>query len=120
VREFVENGIKKDVNALWEPIIERHVFDSVQKLLTENRSSKKASSETRYPYILTGLVFCAKCGNPMVGKSAHGKREKIGYYEHSWATKRQSCMTKKIFTCDPHRVNAKKVEGLVLAKFKEL
>lgn len=52
----------------------------------------------------------------MSGKSAHGNGGKIGYYEHSWATKRNSTLTKKIFDCEPRRVLAKKLEPLVTEK----
>ncbi|OQW52459.1 MAG: hypothetical protein A4S09_17485 [Proteobacteria bacterium SG_bin7] len=120
VREYQENGEIKEAKANWEPIVERDTFDNVQSILETNKSAKKPFTQSRYPYILTGLTFCVKCGNPLVGKSAHGRHKKIGYYEHGWATKRQSCLTKKIFTCDPHRVNAQVLEGVVLEKVKEL
>ena len=55
----------------------------------------------------------------MCGKSAHGNSGKVGYYEHGWATKRDSCLSKKIFQCVPHRVPAKKLEPLVWGKVKE-
>lgn len=56
----------------------------------------------------------------MCGKSTHGNGGKIGYYEHSWATKRNSTLTKKTFKCAPHRVLAKKLEPLVIEKVEEL
>ncbi|MBK9293319.1 MAG: recombinase family protein [Oligoflexia bacterium] len=120
IRQFKENGEIKEVKALWEPIIDRDTFESVQQILKDNKSAKKPSTQTRYPYILTGLVRCDKCGDSLVGKSAHGKTQKIGYYEHGWATKRQSCLTQKIFKCDPHRVLAKVLESFVLKKIEEL
>lgn len=56
----------------------------------------------------------------MCGKSAHGNGGKIGYYEHGWATKRDSTLSKKIFQCEPHRILAKKLEPLVLEKVRLL
>ena len=56
----------------------------------------------------------------MCGKSAHGNGGKIGYYEHSWATKRDSTLSKKIFKCEPHRVLAKRLEPLVWETFVKL
>jgi hypothetical protein len=60
------------------------------------------------------------CGDHMPGKSATGRNGKIPYYEHSWATKRESCLTKKTFKCDPTRVQAKKAEALVWTEFCRL
>ncbi len=56
----------------------------------------------------------------MPGKSATGNSGKVPYYEHAWATKRDSTLSKKIFKCEPHRVPAKKLEPLVMEKFKTL
>jgi hypothetical protein len=56
----------------------------------------------------------------LAGKSAHGRREKIGYYEHSWLTKRNSTLSKKILTCAPHRVLAKKLEPGVWGEVKKI
>lgn len=70
------------------------------------------------PFILTGTVHCLKCGSHMPGKSATGKCSKVGYYEHAWATKRDSTLSKKIFHCEPHRVPTKKLEPLVMKKLR--
>lgn len=56
----------------------------------------------------------------MSGKSAHGNGGKIAYYEHSWATKTQSCLSKKVLSCEPHRILAKKIEPVVWADVKRL
>jgi hypothetical protein len=40
----------------------------------------------------------------------------VGYYEHVWATKRDSTLSKKIFKCDPHRVPSKILEPIVWEK----
>ena len=52
----------------------------------------------------------------MPGKTATGNSGKVPYYEHSWATKRDSTLSKKIFKCDPHRVPAKKLEPVAWEK----
>lgn len=66
------------------------------------------------------MTYCMSCGDVMCGKSAHGSTKKIGYYEHSWSTKKEACLTKKTFDCNPTRVPAKKLEPLVLDKVTEL
>ena len=114
-----KDGVK-EVDATWEPMIDETVFDRVQMLLAKNKSAKKPPSVTRFPYVLAGLVICKTCGDRMCGKSAHGNGGKIGYYEHTWSTKTQSCLSKKVFDCQPHRILAKRIEPVVWQDVKRL
>ncbi len=116
MKVFKDGNKKIQVKAAWEAIIDNSLFDRVQLLLKKNRHRKKPHTKTRFPYLLSGITYCMSCGNVMCGKSAHGNGGKIGYYEHSWATKKESCLTKKTFSCNPHRVLAKKLEPLVIEK----
>ena len=110
---------KKDENtltakAVWPAIIDEVTFNEVQKLLKENHRKKKPASKSRYPYTLSGLVYCAVCGDVMCGKSAHGRNGKVGYYEHSWSMRKNSTLTKKALDCGMYkRVPAKKIEPLI-------
>ena len=119
-KKYKESGEEKLATAVWEPIVDEVTFERVQKKLKKNKSRKKPHSKTRYPYILSGLTYCMTCGDVMCGKSAHGSTKKIGYYEHSWSTKKEACLTKKTFNCKPTRVPAKKLDPLVLEKVAEL
>lgn len=114
-----KDGIK-EANATWQPIIDEARFTRVQEMLKNNKSRKKPPATNRYPYLLSGLALCKTCGDRMVGKSAHGNGGKIGYYEHGWATKVQSCLSKKVFACEPHRILAKKIEPVVWEDVKRL
>jgi len=107
-----KDGIK-EAKAVWESIIEPVMFDRVQKILEKNYMRKKPSTINRYPYTLSGILFCKTCGDRLCGKSAHGKKEKIAYYEHAWSTKNQSGLSKKVFSCEPNRILAKKIEPVV-------
>ncbi len=120
VRDYQQNGETKEAIAVWEALVEKSVFEKAQQILTANRSARKPFTKKRYPYLLSGLVKCERCGNALVGKSAHGRKEKIGYYEHGWATKKNAHLTKKIFHCEPHRILAKKLEPLVLDEVKKV
>ena len=55
----------------------------------------------------------------MSGKSAHGRNRKVPYYEHAWATKHQAALSKRIMQCDPHRIQAEKIEPLVWQEVKK-
>lgn len=121
VRRYKEGNEAKETKAVWKPIVAEETFYQVQKMLKMNKSKKKPASKERFPYLLSGLVHCAECGDAMCGKSAHGNGGKIGYYEHSWAVKRQACLTDKVFDCGSFkRIGSKKLEPVVIAKVCEL
>lgn len=121
VRTYEEFGEVHEVKAAWKGIVSKSIFDKVQKMLKANCSVKKKDNPRRYPYILTGLVFCAECGDRLCGKSAHGAKRKFGYYEHGWRHRRNYCKTEAMHNCkSPTRFNAEKVHELVLEKISEL
>ena len=118
IRKYHVKGEAKEVKALWEGIVDPGIFARVQEILTANCSKKKPHTKIRYPYLLSGFTFCETCQDALSGKSAHGNGGKIAYYEHSWTTKRDSCLTKKTFQCEPHRVLAKKLEPAVMEQVR--
>ncbi len=108
-----ENEIK-ETKALWPKLINKTTFHRVQKQLKKNYRKKKPHSENRYPYTLTGVVFCKECGDHLCGKSAHGRNGKTGYYEHSWSVRKNSTLTEKAFECGMlKRVPAKLLQPMV-------
>ncbi len=109
----------KEVKAAWPPIIDETTFRLVGKILDKNRSGYKLHRQYKLPYTLSGVTVCQTCHQNMVGKSATGNTTKVGYYEHSWASKKDSALTKKRFHCEPHRIPAKKLEPLVWSKISE-
>lgn len=120
VKVYSYRGEQKEAKAVWPAIIDESTFRRANEKLAKNRGRMKPKSFYKLPYLLSGLSFCMKCGNHMPGKSATGKSGKVAYYEHSWATKRNSTLSKPIFKCDPHRVLGKRLEPLVwqeLVKF---
>lgn len=95
-------------------------FQRVQELLTLNYSARKPRSERRYPFSLSGIIFCGSCGVKLAGKSAHGNGGRIPYYEHSWALKSQAYLVKKVFNCHPNRILAKEIEPAVWEQVESL
>ena len=120
IRVYRDGEKRLEAKAVWKPIIEEEKFHKVNEMLKANRSKKKGFTKKRYPYILSGLTYCIACKDVMCGKSAHGKRKKYGYYEHSWASKKGSTFVKKSFKCEPHRIPAPKIEEAVLENIREL
>lgn len=120
IKVYTQKGEQKEVKAVWEPIIEESLFQRVGEQLDKNKSgAKTARGKNPYPYLLTGVSVCMTCGDHMPGKSATGRNGKVPYYEHSWASKRDSTLSKKLFKCDPHRIPARKVEPLVWAELEK-
>jgi site-specific DNA recombinase len=120
IRVFKENGKPKEVKAVWEAIVDELTFKRAQKKLKSNYRRLKGRGNNRYPYLLSGMTFCGQCGDRLPGKSAHGNGGKIAYYEHGWATKRNACLNKEFFKCEPNRVLAKRLEPAVWEKIVEL
>jgi site-specific DNA recombinase len=121
VKVYTKKGEVQEAKAIWEPIVDEATFNRANEMLSKNKCRlKPIQGENRYPYLLSGITFCMSCGDNMPGKSATGSTTKVAYYEHSWATKRDSCLSKKTFKCYPHRVQAKRLEPLVLKEFLKL
>jgi site-specific DNA recombinase len=118
IRVYKIRGDLKEAPAVWPALVDDRMFLRVGEILDQNRSKlKPLGLKRKLPYILSGITYCVKCKSAMSGKSATGNSGKVGYYEHVWATKRDSGLTKKVFHCDPHRVPAKKLEPLVWSEF---
>ena len=121
IRVYRSQGKKAECKAVWPAIIERDSFDLVQEILDKNHGRYKPHSEKRYPYLLSGLLYCGTCGDVMAGKSAHGNGGKIPFYDHGWSMRKQSGLVKKVFQCQSlMRVGGRKIEPLVWAKVREL
>ena len=120
VKHYKQKGELKEAEAVWPPIVDREVFDEANAILTKNKSCNKNAMADRYPYILSGFVSCKTCGDRLLGKSAHGKYEKFGYYEHAWATRKGAHVPGFKHHCNPYRVPAKEIEPLVWQSIVEL
>ena len=120
VRNFRQKGEVKETEAVWPPIVSRDEFEQANAILSKNKSCNKNAMVSRYPYILSGFVWCKVCGDRLLGKSAHGKYEKYGYYEHSINTKKGAVVPGLRHHCDPRRIRATDIEPLVWNAIVEL
>ena len=120
IRRYLAKGERRETKAVWEPIVDKTLFDRTQEIISANHRRYKPETFKKLPYPLTGAVFCGQCGGSLSGKSAHGCTSKVGYYEHSWMTKKNGCALKKAFTCQPFRVNAAVLESMVWADAQEM
>jgi DNA invertase Pin-like site-specific DNA recombinase len=121
ITTFKKAGIEIESKAAWPGLVDKTDFYKIQETIKENFQKKKPHQKSRYPYTLSGLVFCKRCGEVMCEKSAHGRTKKVGYYEHSWSMRKDAALTQKSLDCGMHRrVPAKIIEALVHEKIEEL
>jgi len=57
--------------ATWPAIVNRRTWDAVRRRLAVRTPGRRG---TRRTYLLTGLITCGRCGEPMRGHPIHGKR----------------------------------------------
>ena len=98
--------------AIWPAIVDMATFEKAQKILEAGRKVK-TGRESRYPYLLSTRIFCAECGVPLIGISAHGNTTKVPYYGHGSQIKREQQLTEKGHRCNPFRIPARKLEERV-------
>jgi exonuclease VII small subunit len=89
-------------------LVDEQLFARVQALLSERGEdwSKRASATS--PFLLAGLVVCARCGKHCVGTSAVGNRYRYRYY---------TCFTRQRYGtkyCGAERLPAEDLEAAVL------
>ena len=92
-------------------IVDVHVFEQVQTMLTSRRPSVINPMTVSSKYLLSGLVCCAQCGSNAVGTS--GKSGKFLYYSCN------SRLMKGSSVCDAPSMNARKLEAFVMDRIKE-
>ena len=92
-------------------LVDRHVFDQVQGMLTSRRPSVKHPMRVSSQYLLSGLAHCARCGSTAVG--TNGKSGKFLYYSCN------SRVMKGRTACDAPAMNSRKLETFVMDRIKE-
>ena len=95
-------------------IVPKKLFDSVQRLMSENRSTGGARARNVHGFLLRGLLRCKSCDAAMVPhpSKAHGKLYR--YYTCRAAQKRGHG------TCPTKSINADKVEQFVVDQIRRI
>lgn len=77
-------------------LIDTETFEKVQRLLVQNRKAP-AHKWSKADYLLTGKLFCGRCGHTMVGESGTGKSgTKYLYYNCLEKKKKRTCKKKAV------------------------
>jgi len=96
-----------------EPIVQKEVFDKVQKLIEERRPKNQPARVTASSYLLSGLIRCSKCGRAY-GVTGYGRNRKYAYYNCITYSKQGKDV------CPGHRVRADELDREVIRRVKEL
>lgn len=86
-------------------IIDEDTYNSVQSILDSKKS--QVTYDTKYTYILSGMICCSSCGKKLVGSSQIGGRTKTRRYIYQ-------CENHKARACDTKAINADYIESAVL------
>ncbi len=77
-------------------IITRETFDMAQEIIAKNARTP-AASWSHVDYLLTGRLFCGRCGSAMVGESGTSKTgAKYNYYTCVGRKRRRDCEKKPV------------------------
>ena len=76
----------KEVTYPCPAIIDKSVWETVQKVLDSNRNKQ---GEIKHKYLLKGLCTCGRCGKNIVGRTRLSKRDH--YYYCSSKIRQESC-----------------------------
>lgn len=87
---------------MYPVIIEKSLFQDVQKRLNKNKYFAGGKATAKIPYLLTGKLFCGHCGTEMV---SDGGTSKMGVQHHYY-----TCKKKKKGECDKKRENKEALE----------
>jgi len=96
-----------------ESIIDKDLFDKVQRLIEQRQPKQQPAQVTASTYLLSGLMRCGKCDRAY-GVTGYGRDKKYAYY---------NCITyskKGKDVCPGHRVRADKLDIEVIQKLKGL
>jgi DNA invertase Pin-like site-specific DNA recombinase len=107
-RKYIGEYRYRDIvvaNAI-EPIVSQTLFDRVQKVREQNKKAP-ARNKAVDPYLLSGKVFCGRCGSIMSGECGHGKSHAVYLYY-------KCCKAKKDHTCNKRAVRKDFLESIVI------
>jgi hypothetical protein len=104
---------KKDlikVPDAWPAIVDRNLFDRVQRLLKSRSPKAIHPRRVTSDYLLSGIIKCEACGRAISGHSA--KSGKYQYYRCANALKRGP------IECPAHWIPKDKIEGFIIDKIR--
>jgi len=98
------------VNGKFEALISKEIFDKVQSFLSSRSPENISPGRINSNYLLSGLIYCGKCGRAMQGGSAKsGRFHYYGCYNH---------LRKGKDVCDSKMINCTKIDNAIIDKLQ--
>ena len=94
------------------PIVDREMFERVQDILRERSPQKVHPRTINSDYLLSGLLYCGKCGAALLGSAA--KSSRFFYYACQNYIKRGKSV------CDARLIRKEKLEAFVIEQLKAI
>ncbi|MDE6946345.1 MAG: recombinase family protein [Anaeroplasmataceae bacterium] len=91
---------------MYPPIIDKELFQRVQKQLNKNKYFAGGVASAKVPYLLTGKLFCGYCDTEMV---SDGGTSKTGEQHHYY-----TCKKRRKHLCRKKRENRDMLERFVV------
>lgn len=92
------------------PLITPEIFNKCQQRLENNKHKPASFKAVDDKYLLTGKIFCGKCGGTMSGYSGTSKDKEHDLYRY------YKCMTSKKGACKKKNIPKNYIENLVIAE----
>lgn len=92
----------------FEPIISKEVFKEVQEKTKRNKKSS-AEYKAKEIYLLSGIIYCGKCGARYTGQTTHKNKNGKSYSSSYYVCSNRN----KIGKCDNHRIDRYLIENEV-------
>ena len=95
-------------------LVDTKLFDAAQRILKQRGEDVSLRRSNSSEYLLTGLVFCERCGKRFVGASARGNKYEYLYYV---------CYSRHRYgpdACDQERLPAPELEDQILKRLAAL
>ncbi len=91
-------------------IVDDEMWEKVKARMDSKRKGARSAKEI---YLLSGLIYCGKCGGAMTGNRRRAGRNKDLYVSYECATR------KRTKGCDMKAINRDYVEGVVIEHLEE-
>ena len=91
---------------MYPAIVSKELYESVHKRLDKNKYFAGGTATAREPYLLTGKLFCGKCGTDMV---SDGGTSQQGIQHHYYV-----CKNRRKKLCEKRRENKNDLEYAVV------
>jgi len=115
--ENPRTGKIEEFQGKHKPIIERRLFDQVQKILNKNKGRKKSIGQNKYNLLLLGILKCGACGSSMTAYP-RPKTLKDGTKKMYLYYKCRSVLDGDKTECKVRSVPAREIENFVINKLK--